>query len=411
MPMNSSPSMLAMVVALSATVLLMAQPVTALGAATAPIPPSDFRLPAPTPTATPQVQGPVDIEGPVPVTPRVIPTERPAPTPTATPRPVPTVTQRPPQQQPAGDRTPDTRRFTPAARATPGSPLSGEDRRAGEISADSPRDPTPGPPILDSLPSATALPGPLPRTVNGEALPPSGGTGWFAGTTIWLALAAVLLALIVAAMMRSRRQTVIAGAPLIEPPLVRQTPDPQPTRTLDRPVPTASPSVKETNPGAAKPTRPITLAIAPEKLSRSLMNATLSCGIIVANNTGRELQNLQISGDLVTAHGKVPMADQLADDTTALAALTRIETISAGTKEQVTVNFNLPLAQVRAIAQGRASVYVPLLRLRVAGDGLDAITQTFVIGMKPPRSNGKVQPFRLDEMPQTYRQIGSRALD
>ena len=43
----------------------------------------DFRLPPdPDSTATPEVQGPVDPEAPVPTTPRVIPTETPTPRPT-----------------------------------------------------------------------------------------------------------------------------------------------------------------------------------------------------------------------------------------------------------------------------------------------------------------------------------------
>ena len=141
-----------------------------------------------------------------------------------------------------------------------------------------------------------------------------------------------------------------------------------------------------------------------------MMNATLSCAITIHNHSALAFENLQISGDLVTAHGKVPASEQLADGATVLAPLDTMPALAAGEKAQLTASLNLPVNQIRTIAQGRAMLYVPLLRLRVTSDGLDPVTQTFVIGMKPPGS-GKVQPFRLDEMPQTYNQIGSRALD
>lgn len=139
------------------------------------------------------------------------------------------------------------------------------------------------------------------------------------------------------------------------------------------------------------------------------MNATLSCAIRVHNGAEHDFQGLQISGDLVTAHSKVPIGEQLADAATDLASLRTIGDLSAGETTEISISINLPVMQIRPIAQGRATLYVPLLRLRVTGDGLDPVTQTFVIGIKPPGSE-RVQPFRLDEMPQTYHQIGSRAL-
>lgn len=141
-----------------------------------------------------------------------------------------------------------------------------------------------------------------------------------------------------------------------------------------------------------------------------MMNATLSCAIKVHNQTGHDYQNLQISGDLVTAHGKVAVSEQLAGADTDLAPLNTMPALAAGETGEFAASLNLPIRQIRPIKQGRATLYVPLLRLRITSDGRAPVTQTFVIGMKPPGSN-KVQPFRLDEMPQTYSQIGSRALD
>jgi len=381
----------------------------------AAVPPTSFQLPpAPTPTASaaPQVQGPVDIEGPVPVVPRVIPTARPAPvpTPSAAQRPLPTILQ------PEEARAPQTRRFTPAARATPGQRVSGEDFLPSEVASGSPLDLTPVEPVLDSLPSPTSLPD---LVDSGANLPNPGATGSgnrMPGWTTWIALAIGLLALIGGAFaVKSRKQMVPAGAATIEPPLARRR-DPQTGTTAGSippgdtapvraplPVPTAAPE-------PLKPAGPIALAISPLKLSRSLMNATLSCSIILHNSSTQAFENLHISGDLVTAHGKVPISEQLASGATILAPLKTMDALPGGETGEVSASFILPVGQIRTINQGRATLYVPLLRLRLTGEGLDPITQTFVIGMKPPGSD-KVQPFRLDEMPQTYDQIGSRALD
>jgi len=375
----------------------------------AAVPPTSFQLPpAPTPTASraPQVQGPVDIEGPVPVAPRVIPTERPAPVPapSAAQRPLPTTLQ------PEEARAPQTRRFTPAARATPGQRVSGEDLLPSEITSESPLDLTPAEPALDRLPSPTSLPD---LVDSGENLPNPGvkGSGnWMPGWTTWIALAIGLLALIGGAFaVRSRKQMVPAGAAPIEPPLARRR-DPQTGTAAGNIPPAGTAPVPAAAPEPLNPAGPIALAISPLKLSRSLMNATLSCSITLHNSSTQTFENLHISGDLVTAHGKAPISEQIASGETILAPLKTMDALPGGETGEVSASFILPVGQIRTINQGRATLYVPLLRLRITGEGLDPVTQTFVIGMKPPGSD-KVQPFRLDEMPQTYDQIGSRPLD
>lgn len=409
--MHSKPSssLLASAIVQSVALALafMAAPVGATTGA-AGTPPVDFRLPpAPTPTATPQVQGPVDIEGPVPVRPRVIPTERPAavPTPAATQRPPPTIQQ----PAPAVSRTPETRRFTPAARAVSGQRALGEDTVSGEGISASPPELTPAEQVLESLPLPTSLP--TLAEADGNPLPQGAAdkNGWMSGWPMWLALAAGLIGLLYGSyQFRSRRQLAPAGTAPIEPPLARRPPPSQPDpKPVSAPVPAPVPAKP---PVTAKSAAAISLTVTPAKLSRSMMNATLSCAISVHNRSGNALENLRISGDLVTAHGKVPIDEQLANGSTKLALLNPMPALPAGETGEVTASLILPISQIRTIAQGRATLYVPLLRLRVEGEGVEPVTQTFVIGMKPPGS-AKVQPFRLDEMPQTYSQIGSRALD
>ncbi len=56
-------------------------------------------------------------------------------------------------------------------------------------------------------------------------------------------------------------------------------------------------------------------------------------------------------------------------------------------------------------------LYVPLLRVRAEADGMAPLARTFVVGMRAAMPGGRLQPFRLDDMPQTHVAIGQRALD
>ena len=64
----------------------------------------------------------------------------------------------------------------------------------------------------------------------------------------------------------------------------------------------------------------------------------------------------------------------------------------------------------RVTAAGKAVVYVPLLRVRAEAQDLIPVARTFVVGL-PGGMNQRLQPFRLDEMPQTYRGLSQHALD
>ncbi len=106
----------------------------------------------------------------------------------------------------------------------------------------------------------------------------------------------------------------------------------------------------------------------------------------------------------------MPIAEQVADPAGTLAPLTTLESLEPGDAE-VAGEVRLPLGQVRAIPQGRAAVYVPLLRVRLTAKGRQPVARTFLIGQLPDRQGGRLRPFRLDEMPQSYNAIGLRPLD
>lgn len=147
------------------------------------------------------------------------------------------------------------------------------------------------------------------------------------------------------------------------------------------------------------------------RLQRSMMFATLGYEIAITNRGGVPLENVQLGGDLVTAHARVPTAQQLADPALPLAPMKAIARLDPGQSERLTGELRLPVGEIRPIPHGKAVVYVPLLRVRAEADGLAPVARTFVVGMTPGGPGQRLQPFRLDEMPQTYNAVGQKALD
>lgn len=343
--------------------------------------PTPFRLPpraTPTPT---DVQGPVDPDAPILTrprtptpTPRPVATAAPTPTPTPAPRPAPTPTAR-------STRAPNSTlppRFTPPAAPTP--------QESADAVADS----------ADLFPGATA-PAPAPQTTSLAPAPaqaaPADEDGSGAG---WLfALLGVLAAGGVAAALwwRKRRTEGPVEVAAIERPRV----GPAPATPAAVPLP-------ET--GA-----PLLIEARAVKLSRSMVFATLAYELTVVNRSGRALENVRFGGDLVTAHARVPTTQQLADPAMPLAPMQDIARLEPGESAQLSGELRLPVNEIRPIPHGKAVVYVPLLRVRAEAAGMHPIARTFVVGLVPPGTGQRLQPFRLDEMPQTYSMVGQKALD
>lgn len=342
--------------------------------------PGGFRLPtpSPTPTANPDIQGPVDPDQPILTRPRA-PTPTPRPAATASPAPTPTATV--------------ARAPAPRSAATPA-------RTAPTI-----RDPAPARPRPGDLPSpepaaqATAAPLPLPTvaapasTASEAPVEEDGGFPW-----AWTLLGLVGLAAGAAgfAFLRKRREEH-ADTPVIEPPLAR------------RAAPPALPAAKDGAPLA--PVVPLMIEAQALKLSRSIMFATLSYELRLANRGPTPLGDIRLGGDLVTAHSRVPVDQQLADPAQPLEVIQRVASLAPGESVVLAGDLKLPVQHIRPIPQGKAILYVPLLRLRIEAEGLMPFARTFVVGRRPAAPGGKLQPFRLDETPQTYRSIAQRALD
>ncbi|MDN3645995.1 hypothetical protein QWY75_07235 [Pontixanthobacter aestiaquae] len=221
-----------------------------------------------------------------------------------------------------------------------------------------------------------------------------------------------------------QRQPATAGVPEIEPPSkwIRTTtesanlpplphsqpPEPEPVRKQAEPAEAPLVAGLDT-PASTKSTLQIKAQAL--TLSRSLMNATISYRLELMNLQNQPLSEISIKADMVTAHGRAPVSEQVADTQTELAETAFIAAIEGRGTHEVKGSFSLPVNAIRPITQRGATLYVPLLRLRVEAPEVEPIICTFVVGIKPPERGAKLQPFRLDEMAQTYRNIGLRLLD
>lgn len=361
---------------------------------------SDFQLPPdPDETSTPAVEGPVDPDAPLRTTPRIVPTARP----TAQPSPVPLELPPPPaprSQSTASEPSEPAPRATQApAEQAPTEAAAPTLDVAEQASTDSGStfDFTP-PPAATTVPT-TMTPGDLGAT-------PEGG-----GSLVpWLAALIAALAAAGAGYWFLRRREELVPVPVVEPPLARREPRPEPAPPPPGPAPGAA-AAPQPHSSFAPEGDGISLAAQPVRFSRSMMNATFAYRLVLENRSGEQWEDLAIEADLVTAHGSAPVAEQLADPAAPLAPMRTVQTLAPGETIEVTGDVRLPLQQVRAIPQGRAAVYVPLLRLRVAAKDKPPLARTFLVGQLPNRQGGKLQPFRLDEMPQVYQAIGMRPLD
>ena len=349
--------------------------------------PGGFRLPTPTATPTPtDIQGPVDPDAPILTRPRA-PTPTPTPRATATPTPTPAPQ---PTAAPSPRTVPPPRNSSLPPRFTPPSAITQEEREAITSA------PSPLPPITTAAPSTDLPAAPVdiapatPDSAPSPAPADEGLPGWLLALGGLIAAGGIGAAL----WLRRRRSIEHAPAPAIEPP--RPVGQPAPT-------PAAPPAPALTGP-------PLLIEAQVKQLARSMRFATLSYQLRVTNRGALPLENVTFGGDLVTAHARVPTQAQLADPAVPLAPVRSIERLDPGESAEFTGEFRLPVEEIRPIPHGKAVVYVPLLRVRAEATGMAPVARTFVVGLKQPGAQ-RLQPFRLDEMPQTYHAVGQTALD
>ena len=374
-----------------------------------------FQLPPdPESTSRPQAQGPTDLEGETRTAPRIIvePTASPSATPTTRPSPrasgTPAATTQPAAQPtrsstqgpnlPSTDRSVSTQDLlteTPTRSTTRES--RNEDARTQDSTPEAEAGIAETTPVEPASPTL-ATPGDLPPadlSYDDAAEPPAASED---AQPDWLWIApwlAALIALVVAAitlLMRRRRRTARDSVGVVE--LQRM-----PLREVE--------DDSEPAPPAAASLEVEAYAVT---LSRSVMNATISYRLTILNRGRRPVTDIQVGGDVTTAHGRVPAAQQLADTDQEFPELHMMPRLEPGERSTVRGELRLPLREVRALRQGNVPVFVPLLRLTVRAADMEPRAFTYVIGSKPVEKGARPNPFRLDEPPRSYAQLTTRAV-
>lgn len=333
----------------------------------------DFRL-QPGKSA-PRAQGPVDPENPA-STPTVA-ASSPAPPPSPVPAvPVPTAAPSAeaapaPRPRPAATAARPAAAPTPSAAATP-------------APASAPR-PLPSPtPSLNTAPPVAA---PIPAAAEPapQAAEPESGIPW------WWLIPAALIGAVVAAWLLRRRSDA-AAVPEIERP--RAVSEPQP-----EPEPEGSPA----------PESPLALHLEPERLSVSLVNATLHYRLTLTNRTAQPLGPIAVAADMIGAHASLAVESQLARDGAGLELRHEVPVLAPGASADLRGELRLPLSEVTPIRAGAATLLVPLVRLRIEAPGL-ARTTAIVVGETPAVAGAPLRPFRLDPGPRIFGAVSQREI-
>lgn len=173
-------------------------------------------------------------------------------------------------------------------------------------------------------------------------------------------------------------------------------------------------SVREVPPPASvppiaplAPSQPLALQLHPERLSVSLVNATLHYRLAVTNLSGAPLGPIAIAADMIGAHASIPAETQLGQDGGGLELRHELAALGAGETAEMRGELRLPLAQVTPIRSGAATLLVPLVRLRVEA-GRASFTSAVVVGETPPVDGAPLRPFRLDTGPRIFGSVSQR---
>lgn len=210
--------------------------------------------------------------------------------------------------------------------------------------------------------------------------------------------------------------------PAFAAPNPSRTGDTQPEQ--DSPLP--APDIAEPTPAAAaaapdpivvtatRAAETPAVSLEARRMSATLVNTTLTYRLTVTNTGPDPLEDMTIGGDMIAAHATRTTEEQLASDGTVLPELHRIASLAPGESVALGGDIRLPLAAIRPIRHGEASLFVPLARFSaawtVAGGVRKSRASAFLIGQLPAGESERLQPFRLDLGPRMYGELGNRQL-
>lgn len=359
---------------------------------------SDYRLQPNESGTAPRAQGPVDPD--TPSTPRPVVTatpSAPATTAPAAPTAAPTTAPNPPATRAPRPAPQPSRTLAPVTAPAP-------------VAAPSAQPAAAGPPPAINAPAAAprVAPPPVvpaPPPVPAPATTPDSGIAWY-----WL-IPALMLGALAAWFVLGRRARPAAPRSALRPaPAAPPASEPADVDPLPAPATRREPAPPEPVPlTVPAESALLDLALDAVRMSVSLVNATLHYRLRVTNVSAGPLGPISLGVDMIGAHASLPQAAQLAQDGTSLAEIHRIPALAPGEDVEVAGELRLPLAQIRPIHAGTASLFVPLVRLQARAAGL-AITRVVVVGENPAAPEGLLRPFRLDQGPRIFGAISLREL-
>ncbi|MED5547462.1 MAG: hypothetical protein VYD90_19690 [Pseudomonadota bacterium] len=342
-----------------------------------------WSLPAgPASPSAPDVAGPVDPEDPTtlpggvqPLPPLPIPTQSRAPAaPTPSPSAAPTPAAKPSPALPT-DARPAARQApspTPSERTRPEPSGPGQARPAQETAPlpAAPRaTPTPDEAEATETTSSPAPPAASDPVSPTPALPEATSEAW---PLWWWALPAGLLALLLLGGFALARRTDEGRKVTPQPaprPAPRPTPRPAaaPTPSLDVAPPAANPApVPARAPASSRPQAHGEIAFEAVSLRLSLVYASLRFRFSLRALT--EIPPANLHADLTSAHGSASREEQLAPALESLPVIAAIPRLAEGEDIVHEGELQLPLSAIRAVNEGNARFFVPLVRLALVAD-------------------------------------------
>lgn len=330
--------------------------------------PGTFTLPEATPTPGPAPAGPDDERAGVAIPPRAAPSAtaspviQPLPSPTAGAQPLPTprrtgaATAAPPAALPTAPEALETPER--AAVALPDDPLA-----APSISAL----PSPDAPVTtlgtpDDLPGETALPDWWPYAAGGL-----GALVLLGGGMLWR---------------RERKPKALRlAAPL---------------------APSAGPDIADEQPR-------IDLTFEIIGATRSVMMFTVEYRLTIANRSDRAVTDVSTAVQLACARASANVGGSNAASAGAAQGLGGIARVGPHQARSITGQVQLPLSAIAPLRQGAAPLFIPLVHVTLEGDGLRAMTRSFVIGT--PSAAGRVHPILLDQPPGAIAGLVAQAIN
>ena len=290
-------------------------------------------------------------------------------------------------------------------RTAPVRPVVAENARPAPAPSDSPAPVEVAPERAPPASVATNEAAPAPPPSVAEAEPTSASPlPWIIG-----GIAAVLLAAFLLFRRRSRIVTE-PDEPFVEDALAPAV-VPEPAPAIADPVvpaPTPSPAVVTRVQAETPAAAPLTLRFVPVQVRTTFTGAQLEYRLTVRNESAVPIDGIAVAAFMANADAQqVQVLGAFFDDPFA-PEQHRVPHIEPGA--EIVVSGALSLDQVSPIeVQGRA-LLIPLVAFKVISlDGDDLARATFIVGQESTPPRAKMGPFRLDQGPRQYREIGSRA--